>query len=305
MKILVTGANGFIGKALTKELLRQGHIVFAFVTNLNEMKDIECENLKSFKLLFEDYYKISTLIMDNIDTCFHFAWAGLCGFSASDVELQLSDVKATYELLNQIIKLNCKKFIMASTMNTLEVRQLIADPLKHNPRKVSIHVASKINAEIIARVVCFDNHIQFNEAIIAMAYGPNNMSKMIPNVIISKLLKGEEPKLVPGNNLYDIVYIDDIVSAMIAINEKGVDKQSYYVGHDDNRTFKDIFSEVGIIVNPNIKLRFGEYPEDNSIDYSLIDRKLLTKDTGWVPTAVFENSIKETVKWIQDNILLF
>ena len=305
MKVLVTGANGFIGKALTKELLKQGHTVFAVVTNLEDMNDIECDNLKSFELFFGDYNIIATLVTDDIDTCFHFAWAGLCGPSAADVELQLSDVKATYELLNQIIKLNCKKFIMASTMNTLEIRQLISDPLKHNPRKVSVHVASKINAEIIARVICFDNHIQFNEAIIAMAYGPNNMSKMIPNVIISKLLNGEEPKLVPGNNLYDIVYVDDIVSAMIAINEKGIDRQSYYVGHDDNRTFKDIFSEIGKIVNPNVKLRFGEYPEDNSIDYSLIDRKLLTKDTGWTPTANFENSIKETVKWIKDNNLLF
>ena len=305
MRVLVTGANGFIGKALTKELLKRGHIVFAIVTNLNDMKDIECKSLKSFELFFEDYNKIAARVIDDIDVCFHFAWAGLCGPSAADVELQLRDIKATYELLNQIIKLNCKKFIMASTMNTLEVRQLIANPLKHNPRKVSIHVASKINAEIIARVICNDHHIQFNEALIAMAYGPNNMSKMIPNVIISKLLKGEEPKLVPGNNLYDIVYIDDIVSAMMAINEKGVDRQSYYVGHDDNRTFKDIFSEVGKIVNPNIKLKFGEYPEDNLIDYSLIDRQLLNKDTGWSPAANFEETVIITAKWIQDNKLDF
>lgn len=305
MNLLVTGANGFIGKALVINLLRKGHNVFAVVTDKNDMNDIECDNLKVYELFFENYNDISKLVNVEIDTCFHFAWAGLCGAPAADVELQLKDVKATYDLLNQIIKLKCKKFIMASTMNTLEIRQLIAKPLEHNPRKVSIHVASKINAEVIARTICYENHIKFNEALIAMAYGPHNMSRMIPNVIISKLLRGEEPKLVPGNNLYDIVYIDDIVSAMMVINEKGTDRQSYYVGHNDSRTFKDIFTEIGRIVNPTVKLRFGEFPEDNRIDYSLIDRALLTKETGWVPNAVFDESVIKTANWIRNNNLQF
>lgn len=305
MNILITGANGFMGKNLTKEFLSKGHKVYAIVTSKEEMKDIECPNLEVFELFFDRYNEISTLVKDNIDIAYHFAWAGLVGAPAQDVELQTSNVIATSTLVNELAKLNTKKIVFASTMNTLELRSLIANPVENKPRGVLIHVASKMNADVVARVLCEKYKIEFNEGIIAMAYGENNKSKMIPNVIMYSLINNREVNLVEGNNLYDLVYISDIISAFVAIGTKGKNKQSYYIGHNDNRTFKDIIISIRDILNPTQELHFGVYPEDNHIDYNLIDRSLLTKDTGWTPKADFEESIKNTAKWIKESGLQF
>ena len=305
MNILITGANGFIGKSLTKAFLKRGDFVYAIVTNKDEMKDISCSNLFVFELFFENYNRISELVNKPIDLAYHFAWAGLCGESAQDVKLQVSNIVATSTLIENLAKLNTKKVVFASTMNTLELRSLIANPTKVAPRGVSIHVSSKMNADIIARTLCHKYGIQFNDGLIAMAYGENNKSKMIPNVIIYSLINKKEINLVEGNNLYDMIYISDIVNAFIAIGEKGKASQSYYIGHNDKRTFKDIICSIRDVLNKDQQLNFGVYKEDNNLDYSLIDRSLLTKDTGWKPEADFNESILNTAKWIKESGLKF
>lgn len=305
MNILITGANGFIGKSLTKAFLKRGDFVYAIVTNKDEMKDISCSNLFVFELLFENYNRISELVNKPIDLAYHFAWAGLCGESAQDVKLQVSNIVATSTLIENLAKLNTKKVVFASTMNTLELRSLIANPTKVAPRGVSIHVSSKMNADIIARTLCHKYGIQFNDGLIAMAYGENNKSKMIPNVIMYSLINKKEINLVEGNNLYDMIYISDIVNAFIAIGEKGKASQSYYIGHNDKRTFKDIICSIRDVLNKDQQLNFGVYKEDNNLDYSLIDRSLLTKDTGWKPEADFNKSILNTAKWIKESGLKF
>ena len=305
MNILITGANGFIGKSLTKAFLKRGDFVYAIVTNKDEMKDISCSNLFVFELFFENYNRISEIVNKPIDLAYHFAWAGLCGESAQDVKLQVSNIVATSTLIENLAKLNTKKVVFASTMNTLELRSLIANPTKVAPRGVSIHVSSKMNADIIARTLCHKYGIQFNDGLIAMAYGENNKSKMIPNVIMYSLINKKEINLVEGNNLYDMIYISDIVNAFIAIGEKGKASQSYYIGHNDKRTFKDIICSIRDVLNKDQKLNFGVYKEDNNLDYSLIDRSLLTKDTGWKPEADFNESILNTAKWIKESGLKF
>ena len=240
-----------------------------------------------------------------IDVVFHFAWKGLCGPSAKDVNTQIDNISATFELLKQAKTLNAKKIVFASSMNTLEVRTFLNNPSSVKPRGVYVHVAAKLASEIIARTFCYDNDIQFNEALIAMAYGENNKSKMIPNVFLYSILSGIEPKLVEGNNQYDIIYIDDIVNAMISIGEKGIPGKSYYVGHNWSKTFKEIFTEVKDTINPDATIHFGMYRDDNSIDFNLIDREELTKDTGWIPEANLQESIKRTARWIIDSGINF
>ena len=305
MKVLITGANGFMGKAMTKALLNRGDEVFAIVTSEKEMSDLKCEKLHIFELFFEKYGQIAELVNNEIDIAYHFAWAGLCGAPAQDVDLQLSNISATSTFIEQLAKLHTKKVVFASTMNTLELRSFLANPVDTAPRGVLIHVASKINADVVARTLCHKYGIEFNDGIIAMAYGENNKSRMIPNVVMYSLLNNKDVNLVEGNNLYDMVYIDDIVSAFIAIGEKGENRQSYYVGHNDQRTFKEIITDIRDVLNKEAPLHFGVYKEDNHIDYSLIDRTLLTKDTGWKPQADFKESILKTAKWIKESGLEF
>lgn len=299
MNILITGANGFIGSALTELLLKEGNSVFAIVTSKSELDRLQCDKLHVYELYFEEYSIIADLVSADIDIAYHFAWHGLSGEEAKNIDIQLSNVKATSVLIEQLSKLNLKKFVFASTMNTLEVRKSIIDPLNCIPRGVHIHVAAKINAEIVARTFCHMHNISYNEGIIAMAYGEGNRSAMIPNVFICSALNNIPLKLVSGNNEYDLIYINDIVTAFDAIGTKGVNKKSYYVGHNWTRTFREIFEEIKNILNCTQIIEFGSYPDDNSIDFSMINKNELFEDTGWSPSSDFRQSIINTANWLK------
>lgn len=305
MNVLITGANGFLGKTFTRKQLELGNTVFAIVSNKEDMNDITNNNLHVFELLFEDYNTIASKVNNDVDVAYHFAWSGLNGKEAKDLDKQFQSIKATQVLLEELKKLSLNKFVFVSTMNTLELRSVLSKPQQYKTRGVHIHVSAKIMAEIIARNFCEENNIEYNEGIVAMAYGEGNHSKMIANVFIYSLLNNIKPKLVEGNNFYDIVYVDDVANALHSIGTKGTNKKSYYVGHNWNKTFKEIFTEIKDIIDPSIQLTFGDFPDDNKIDFSLIDREELTKDTGWTIKTSFKDSIIKTANWIKVSNIKF
>ena len=135
-----------------------------------------------------------------------------------------------------------------------------------------------------------------------MPYGENNYSKQLVNIVINSLNNGISPKLVEGNNLYDLVYIQDIVEALIAIGEKGKNIKEYYVGHRNLKSFKEWMTEIRDSIAPEVELRFGEYKDNQQIDYSKIDLNALYNDTGWECHYELKEKIINTSHWVKDKL---
>ena len=297
---VVTGANGFLGKTLVKKLLKKGVLVYAIVTNLKDMEDIRDSKLVSIKAFYEDYDSLKSLLPKNIDVFYHFAWQGVFGESFKDYELQLKNAKYTADAVMIAVNLGIKKFILASTVNTLETKKYFGMQ-SFSPRFTNIYATSKLAAEMIGKTLAYNYGIEYNCGIIGMVYGENNHSRMIPNIVMSNLLYNRETNLIDGNTPYDIVYIDDVCDAFIAIADKGVNFKTYYIGHSEISTFKNIWDQVRDIINPNGILNYGFYKETNAIDYSLINSNELFLDTGFKPSIDFKKSIINTVKWIEES----
>jgi dTDP-4-dehydrorhamnose reductase len=301
---IVTGANGFIGHAMTKKLLLEGHKVYAFVTDEEAMKDLACDRLVVLKGFFADYDRLFASIHEPIDCLFHFAWKGLYGDALKNYRDQLDDASFAADTLRNAIKIHCRKFVLASSINTLETKKYFYDQ-DAKPRYTNIYGTAKLAAEMVCKTLAYQEHIEFNCGVIAMAYGEGNFSKMVPNVFITSLLKGVTPKLIEGKDLYDIIYIGDIVNAFYAMAVSGVNMKTYYVGHQELKTFKEWFSEVRDIVKPGAEIAFGAYPTDNHIDYEHIDILELTRDTGYRASSDFAAGVKSTAAWLAKNIERF
>ena len=132
-----------------------------------------------------------------------------------------------------------------------------------------------------------------------MVYGENNDSEMLPNVVLRQLLNGVEPRLIKGDNYYDLVYVDDVAAAFEAIGKNGVSGKAYYIGHRELCTFKELLCNVRDIVNPNITLHFGAFQDTSSLDYNRINLDELYQDTGFECKADFRESILKTVEWLK------
>jgi hypothetical protein len=102
---IVTGANGFIGHAMTKKFLLEGHKVYAFVTDEEAMKDLSCDRLVVLKGFFADYDRLFASIHEPIDCLFHFAWKGLYGDAFKNYRDQLDDASFAGDTMRNAIKI--------------------------------------------------------------------------------------------------------------------------------------------------------------------------------------------------------
>lgn len=298
-KAIVTGAGGFIGGAVTKKLLDNGIHVYGVDISEQVLRRFHgYERFHSVIADFSQYGKIHEMIQDTIDVFYHFAWQGVYGDAFKEYDLQLNNAKYACDAMMEAIKIGCRKFVFAGTYNEFEIKNFLESDV-FQPRYTCIYSGAKTVAEIICKTLAFNNNIEYSAGLIAMAYGENNRSMMLPNVVMKQLLRNESPKLIKGDNLYDLIYIDDIAEAFYLIGEKGYNLKSYYVGHRNLKTFRELLTEVGNIINPDIELRFGEYIDTDNKDYGLIDLEALYQDTGFECKADFRESILRTAEWLK------
>ncbi len=302
-KVVITGAGGFIGGALTKHLLDKGITVYGI--DINEKKLEHFLNYSGFCPIiasFDNYENLYKLIDDTyIDVFYHFAWQGVYGAAFKDYALQLSNAKYACDALGEAIKLGVKKFVFAGTMNEYEMNEYIKRDYIE-PRYTYIYSVAKQVSEAIGKTLAFNNNIEFCTGRIAMAYGENNYSMMIPNVVMKNLINNTPCRLIEGNDLYDMIYIEDIARAFEAIGSDGHNMKSYYIGHRKIKTFKEIIKDIADILNPECPLLFGEYPDvPSGVDYRNIDVNALYEDTGFEASYDFKQSIINTAEWLKSS----
>ena len=301
-KVIVTGAGGFIGGALTEFLLNKGVTVYG--VDISEKSFARHKGKDGFIPIIADFTKyehLHEMIKDDIDVFYHFAWQGVFGEPFKDYRLQLSNAASAGDAITEAVKIGCKKFVFAGTYNEIEVADFI-DMSGQNPRYTCIYSAAKTAAEIICKTIAANSGIEYSAGLTSMSYGENNRSMMLANVVLKQLVNGESPKLIEGNIPYDFIYIDDISRAFYAIGESGKHLKSYYIGHRKLKLFKEWLTEIGKIVNPTVELKFGAYPDDASRNYDKIDLDALYNDTGFECQSDFRESILKTAAWVKENL---
>lgn len=299
--VVITGVGGFFGSHLCRRLLAQGVTVYGVDIVPDVHTQFESPLYHPIVASFETYDTLHTYIYEPIDVFFHFAWAGgLLQDSFWNYELQLLNAKYACDAFVQAAKMSAKRFLNAGTNNQIEIRQFV-NSIDYSPRGTTIYASAKIAAELMMRTLSEKYGTDYLGTMIPMPYGEGNRSMQLFNVVVKCLLNDQSPKLIEGNNLYDMMYIEDIIDAFIAIAVRGVAGRSYYIGHRKLKTFRTWIEDIRDIINPDVELRFGEYNDPLNMDYSYVDLDLLYKDTGYEAKADFPTSIRKTIEWMKRN----
>ncbi|MCL2819362.1 MAG: NAD(P)-dependent oxidoreductase [Oscillospiraceae bacterium] len=277
-RVVITGADGFIGNALS-----------------NKLKD---NNVDVIEVTLE---KSLPKNLNNIDVFFHFAREG--GYSKDsfkNTKLQIQNLTNDCDAVYSALEVGAKRFIYPQTYNYLEIKEFISGNIS-NPRYTNIYSASKTAAEVIGKTIAYNSNLDYISGACSMMYGPGNYhADSFSSVLIRNLIHGDEVKCVAGENLYDMVFINDIVDAFIAIANHGKNLKTYYIGHRKLKTFKEIVLEIRDIINPECKITFGAYPEaPQIIDWSDVGLDDLYNDTGFECSSDLRESILYTVNWVK------
>ena len=298
-KALVTGANGFIGKALVGELINQKVEVIAL-----DREDLGIFPDTRFAVCdLRNCEAMPSLISDrDIDTVFHLAWGGASGDLRADYAMQLENVKMTCDMVNTAAKMNIKKFVGAGTLAQYDCLAYVGED-NSVPSPVSCYGTAKIAAQYMSKAAANKAGIEHVWCIISNLYGVGDTTNNFINFAAKKLLNGERASFTAAEQNYDFVYITDIIQGIYLCGENGKNNNSYYIGSGNARPLKEFIEIMRNAIDSGIPLYLGEVEfKGRSLPPEAFDCRHITNDTGYVPKVRFEDGIVDTIKWLKGEI---
>lgn len=304
-KAIVTGATGFIGKFLVRELLMQGVKVFAIVRpnskNINNLP----AGVSVAECSLSDISTLPDLIPDrDIDAVFHIAWQGVSDADARNQAVQIQNIVSTLDLLDAMYEMRIKTFVGCGSIHEAEALvEMVEDKIVNNLG--FFYKSAKTSAHWMGKAKAGNYGIRFFWPLIN-TYGEGEQSARLVNTIIRKIYNNESPDLSAGNQYYDFVHVSDVAQALYLIAEKGVDGTNYTIGSGAAKQLKEYLKIVGKIANEingsDIPLGFGKITSNViRVPIETFDVEKLQRDTGFVPNISFEEGIRRTALWIRDN----
>lgn len=302
---LVTGANGFVGSALLKELTDHGVKVFAVIKDKKENID-SIQNLPGVKIVYcemDDLLeKLPAKVKEPVDVFYHLAWAGSSGPARGDYDLQLKNAHWTLDAVNAAHKLGCKRFLGAGTLAQYDVNAYT--PLNGStPNAVSCYGVAKITAHYMSKAECNRLGIDHLWAYLSNTYGVGNYTSNFINFASKVMITGQVPNFTAGEQPYDFVYVSDIAQGLYCIGNKGKRNYSYYIGSTKPAKLKEFITALRDEIDPTIQLNLGAIPFNGVAQpASTFDCSPLVEDTGYSPRISFQEGIKTTVYWLRAQI---
>ena len=263
LKILITGASGFIGSNLTSELVKQGFDVFATCRSQTSfLKCIDFKNQVKWINLDNKSWKES-LVSTNIDVLIHLAWSGLSGEGRNNWQLQMDNFIFSKEIFDTAKLAGVKKIIsFGSQAEYGKIERIANEDSVLNP--YNAYGVIKILTCNYLRLIS-NNCIQWYWIRLYSLFGERDSSNWVIPSVIKHLLRKEKIRLSKCEQKYDFTYIGDFVIQILEVIRTKKDLSGIYnLCSSNNITIKDFLIEIAQKMNANINLlEFGSLPYRN------------------------------------------
>lgn len=329
MKILVTGAAGFIGYHLCEKLVALGHSVIG-LDNLNDYydvnlkqsrlkqlgisgalehnasieSDIHGDKFKFIKLDIEDRVNLSLLFEESsFDVvCNLAAQAGVRYSIEKPFVYAESNIIGFLNLLEACRNYNVKKLVYASSSSVYGLNDEIPFSIDDNVDKpISLYAATKKSNELMAHTYSHLFGINTIGLRFFTVYGPWGRPDMAMFLFTDAILNGKPLKIFNEGELYrDFTYIDDIVSGVEATLLKNVEDaplyQLYNIGNSTPVKLLDFVHEIENATGKEAEKEFMPM-QPGDVEKTWADVSKLKKDYNYEPSTNIKEGISKFVEW--------
>ena len=302
-KAIVTGANGFVGSAVVRELLDNDYEIWAVGHNHHFSNLPESEIIHKVSCDLDKISGLDAFVpVDEYDLFYHFAWTGSAGPARADTRLQLNNAQWTVDALRAAKRIGCRRFVCAGSI--MEHETMAAAYAQGNkPGLGYIYGSGKLVAHTLCMSVAADIGIELVWPEITNAYGVGEKSPRMVNTTIQKCIRGENPQFTAGTQNYDFVYIDDVARAFRLIGENGKPFHEYLIGSSTARPLRQFLEEMQQAIAPELDFIFGDIPF-TGVDMPLVkyDCSQTERDTGFKANISFAEGCRRTMEWWKTQI---
>lgn len=313
-KVLVTGADGFIGSHLVERLLREGARVraFAYYNAFNHwgwLDTLPKSQLRKIDVFCGDVRDPNGVreSMQGIHIVFHLAALIGIPFSYHSPDSYVdTNVKGTLNVLQAAREEGVKKVVHTSTSEVYGTAQFVPIAENHPLNPQSPYAATKAAADHLAQSF----YLSFGLPVATMrpfnTYGPRQSARAVIPTIISQLCAGQKT-IHLGNTqaTRDFNFVSDTVDAFVKVaeSEKAVG-QVLNVGSGREISIDDLVKLIAGILKIKVKIATEKgrlRPELSEVERLLCDASRLRELCGWSPRVSLEEGLCHTYRWIKAN----
>jgi len=313
-KVLVTGADGFIGSHLVEKLQDDGYNVkaFTYYNSFNSwgwLDTLSKERLKEIEVFtgdIRDPFGVKKA-MEGTSSVFHLAALIAIPYSYHSPQSYVdTNMTGTLNVLQAARELNMEKVLITSTSEVYGTALYVPIDEKHPKQGQSPYSATKIGADSLAESFYRSFNLPVTIVRPFNTYGPRQSARAVIPTIITQILSGvRQIKLGSLHPTRDLLFVKDTVAGFSAIS-----KSEKLVGHEVNiatqseisvgdlaeMIIKIIGKEVEI-VSDDVRLR----PEKSEVERLHGANQKIKENTDWSPKFNLEQGLRQTIEWFSNS----
>jgi len=316
MKILVTGADGFIGSHVVETLVKSGHEVRAFVLYnsfnswgwLDDSDKSVRESIDVFAGDIRDPHGVDNAVSGQ-DVILNLAALIAIPYSYHSPDTYIdTNIKGTLNILQAARRHEVSRVIQTSTSEVYGTAQYIPIDEKHPLHPQSPYAASKVGADQLA----LSFHASFNTPVGVLrpfnTYGPRQSARAVIPTIISQLATGREVKLGSLSPTRDFSFVQDTANGFLAAaTSDAIVGQTVNLGSGFEISIQETAETIAKLMNIELKLANDEQrvrPESSEVERLHASIQKAKEVLGWQPQLKglegFKAGLKQTIDWFSN-----
>jgi len=316
MKILITGAAGFLGSTLCERCVELGYDVRAFIryNSTNNWGWLETSKYKNEIEIYtgdiRDYDSVYDAAI-NCNTVYHLAaLIGIPYSYVSPLAYIKTNIEGTYNVLQASKRREIENVLITSTSETYGTAQYVPIDEKHPLVGQSPYSASKIGGDQLA--ISFYKSFDLPVKIVRPfnTYGPRQSARAVIPTIITQILSGK--KEINLGNLYptrDLTFVEDTVEGFIEIAKS--DKlygEVTNIGMNEETSVRELINLIGKLMKTEIILNEEDTrkrPANSEVERLMCNNQKILKKTNWKPKYNLNSGLVATIEWLKNNLSFY
>jgi len=297
-KIVISGATGFVGRHLVRCLASQDNEIYVLVRKRTAVFDeLTCVHQI-------EYSCIEQVVIDSVDIFYHLAWEGVASGEKNELSVQLSNIELSLNTMEFAKKCKSKLFVATGTVAEYAFQSGVMDFEKRRS-PADMYGATKSAVYYLLQAYARNLDIPFIWAVLPSTFGEGRENSNILTYTITSLLRGEKPTYASLNQMWDFLYVEDVVEALRLIGLYGKSGKIYGVGSGSYKSLKEYVVCIRDMIDTSLELGIGERDESADkarVESSCVNIDELVNDTGFSPKYSFEEGILKTIKYYRKSI---